>query len=168
MRALEDVPNPSPEACSSPCETRWLGETHRHVSGLNAIVDHELVYDDPAKAAQALAARFANCQAKVKGNRLSPVGAMITYNLTLDGFAGRWETVWWSLESIRSGQEVPKCWWKDVRAEQIKPTVSHKSFTGEFWVPMPRRYGDYRIHVVLTDSKGSTTYQSKNSEPILH
>jgi hypothetical protein len=176
VKALEATPVPSSaerpsepsEACSSPCEIRWLGATHGSSSGLNAIVEHELIYNNPTRAAQALAARFANCQAKIEGHRLSPVGAVITYNLTLDGFAGRWETVSWSLESIKNGQEVPKCWWQGVRAEQIKPTVDHKSFTGEFWVPMPRRYGDYRVHVVLSGSGSGMTYQSKNSVPPLH
>lgn len=168
IRRLERTSLPSAKGCLSPCETRWLGGTHHSPNGLNAFIDHELVYHDPIMAAHALAARFASCRLKVEGHRQSPLGAMVTYNLTLSGFAGRWLTVLWSLESTTSGQQVPRCWWREVNAEQIKPTVDHRSFSGEFWVPMPNEPGDYRIHLVLTDREGSTEYVSKSSEPTIH
>lgn len=168
MEALERSQVAPAKECLSPCETRWVVGTHHTSSGLNPIIDQELFhYSSPSKAAHALAARFASCRLEVKGHRQSPLGAMVTYDLTVNGFAGRWLTVSWSLESIASGQEVPRCWWEEVSVEQIRPFVNHRSFAGRFWVPMPRRSGEYRIHLALTDREGKE-YQSGYSEPPIH
>lgn len=155
------------ERCLSPCETSWVVGSRPSSRGLNPIIDQELVSHSPTKAADLLASRFAHCRLQVDGHRQSPLGAMVTYNLDLDGFAGTLLTVSWSLESPTNGQEVPRCWWQEVSVERIRPTESHRSFFGEFWVPMPRRHGDYRIRLVLRDREGRE-YRSADSEPIIH
>lgn len=158
---------PQSERCQSPCETDWVVGARRSSSGLNPIIDQALVSHSPTKAAGVLAARFAHCRLEVEGHRQSPLGAKVTYDVNLDGFAGTLLTLSWSLRSLTSGQQVPRCWWEEVSVEQIRPTIDHRSFSGEFWVPMPRRRGDYHIHLVLRDAEGRE-YKSADSEPIIH
>jgi len=131
------------------------------------MVDKELSYDpNPIKAAQAVAAIFTNSRAEVVGHRLYPVGALISYTVKLDGFAGSQATLKWSLWSMTSRQPLPRSWWRDVIAAQIRPSVPDESISGKFWVPMPPRRGDYVVQVVLTNSEGIANATSDSAPPL--
>ncbi len=131
------------------------------------MVDKELTYDaSPVKAAQAVAAIFANSRAEVAGHHLYPLGARISYTVKLDGFAGSEAALKWSLWSTAGRQPLPRNWWRDVTAALIKPSVNHESISGTFWVPMPPRHGDYVVQVTLTDRNGLAHAGGESTPPI--
>lgn len=164
---LGHTPVPASATCPTPCTAEFLvlPKTHRSASAVNGVVDLALTYNpNPKKAAQLVAFIFANSRARRIGHSWYPLGAKISYNLKLDGFANSQVTLKWSL--LANGQSLPRSWWKDQIAQQIRPDLSGETLPGEFWVPLPSKPGDYEVELVLTDNKGIGA--TSDSAPPLH
>jgi hypothetical protein len=144
-----------PKSCSSLC-------------GATQEIDKALTYDpNPVRAAEAVAAIFSDSRGEVVGQRLYPIGAMVSYTINLDGFAHRKATLKWSLFATGGRRPPPKPWWRDVVVAHIEPVVSHESLAGTFWVPVPPERGDYVVHLELLDANG-VSHASSDSEPDFH
>jgi len=122
---------------------------------------------NPVKAAKAVAAAFKNSRAEIVDKRLYPIGAMVTYDVSLSGFAHKATTLEWSLIGRASRRPLPKPWWRNIVVAHIRPVVDDESLSGTFWVPVPPERGDYLVHLVLVDSRG-VAHASSDSEPAFH
>ncbi|HXP36989.1 MAG TPA: hypothetical protein VN817_04410, partial [Solirubrobacteraceae bacterium] len=141
---------------------------HSTVCGATQEIERALTYDpNPVKAAQAVAAVFDDSRAEIVGKRLYPIGAMVTYNVSLEGFAGREATLEWSLIGKANRRPLPRPWWRNIVVAHIKPAVNDESLDGTFWVPVPPEHGDYLVHLVLLDGNG-VAHASSDSTPAFH
>ena len=141
---------------------------HSTVCGATQEIERALTYDpNPVKAAQAVAAVFNDSRAEVVGKRLYPIGAMVAYNVILQGFANRDLTLEWSLIGKANRRPLPRPWWRNIVVAHIKPTVNNESLDGTFWVPIPPEHGDYLVHLVLLDGNG-VAHASSDSAPAFH
>lgn len=144
-----------PSACKTSC-------------GATQEIEQALTDDpNPVKAAAAVAKAFANSRAEVIAHTRHPIGVAVSYTVDLEGFANSKATLKWSLWSARSNRPLPRRWWRDVIVAQIKPTVSHESISGEFWVPVPPKHGDYFVHLTLYDSNG-VPHAKRDTRPLFH
>jgi hypothetical protein len=144
---------PVPEAAAArivlprSCQTGSCGATQE--------IERALTYDpNPVKAAQAVAAVFKNSRSEIVGKRLYPLGAMVSYMVSLQGFAHKRATLQWSLTGGARKHPLPRPWWHDVVAAQIEPTVNDETISGSFWVPMPPARGSYEVHLSVLDDRG--------------
>jgi hypothetical protein len=138
------------------------------VCGATQEIERALTYDpNPVKAAQAVAAVFNDSRAEVVGKRLYPIGAMVAYNVSLQGFANREATLEWSLIGKANRRPLPRPWWRNIVVAHIKPVVNDESLDGTFWVPVPPEHGDYLVHLVLLDGNG-VAHASSDSAPAFH
>ena len=141
---------------------------HSTVCGATQEIERALTADpNPVKAAQAVAAAFIGSRAEVVGKQLYPIGAMVTYNVSLQGFANQELTLEWSLIGRANKRPLPRPWWRNVIVAQIKPAVNNESLDGTFWVPIPPEHGDYLVHLVLLDGSG-VAHASSDSAPAFH
>lgn len=154
---------------NEPATTRVvLSRRCRSVCGATQEIEKALTYDpNPIKAAEAVAALFNDSRSEVVGKQLYPIGAMIRYTVSLDGFAHNTATLEWSLIGRASRRPLPKPWWRDIVVAHIEPTVNHESISGKFWVPVPPERGDYLVQLVLRDSNG-VAHASSDSTPTFH
>lgn len=130
-----------PDACNSP------------PCAMTPMIDNALTYDsDPAKAAHAVAAAFADSRGRVVDGKLYPSGVAVSYTIDLAGWAGREARLEWSLWSQSEGRPLPKPWLHNVIAKEIEPKVDNGSFSGYLWIPAPPRRGDYVVHLTVYDS----------------
>ncbi len=138
------------------------------ICGATQEVEKALTYDpNPARAAQAVAALFKSSRAELVGRNLYPLGAEVSYDLVLKGFAHRRLTLEWSLLGRARRRALARPWWHNVVVAHITPTVAEQSLTGKFWVPEPPERGDYIVHLVLLDEHG-TAYAASDSAPAFH
>jgi len=167
------APLPTEKSTSSPtsgasAHVVLSSRCHSTVCGATQEIERALTYDpNPVKAAQAVAAVFDDSRAEVVGKRLYPIGAMVTYNVSLQGFAGREATLEWSLIGKANRRPLPRPWWRNIVVAHIKPAVNNESLDGTFWVPIPPEHGDYLVHLVLLDDNG-VAHASSDSAPAFH
>jgi hypothetical protein len=167
------APPPAEKSTSSPTSGASAhivlsSRCHSTVCGATQEIERALTYDpNPVKAAQAVAAVFNDSRAEVVGKRLYPIGAMVTYNVSLQGFAGREATLEWSLIGKANRRPLPRPWWRNIVVAHIKPAVNNESLDGTFWVPIPPEHGDYLVHLVLLDDNG-VAHASSDSAPAFH
>jgi hypothetical protein len=144
----------------SRCSSRTCGATQE--------IERALTYDpNPVKAAEAVAAIFNDSRAEVVGRNLYPLGAEVTYNVTLKGFAHSTATIAWSLVGKADKRPLARPWWRDIVVAHVTPTVNEESLDGSFWVPMPPEHGDYLVKLYLLDSRG-VPHATSYSEPTFH
>jgi hypothetical protein len=144
----------------SRCSSRTCGATQE--------IERALTYDpNPVKAAEAVAAIFNDSRAEVVGRNLYPLGAEVSYNVTLKGFAHSTATIVWSLVGKADKQPLARPWWRDIVVAHVTPTVNEESLEGSFWVPMPPEHGDYLVKLFLLDSNG-VHHATSYSEPAFH
>lgn len=144
----------------SSCSSRACGATQE--------IEKALTYDpNPVKAAQAVAAIFNDSRAEVVGRNLYPLGAEVSYNVDLKGFAHSGLTIAWSLVGRAGKRPLARPWWRDIVVAHVKPTVDEESLNGSFWVPMPPEHGDYLVKLVLLDA-GGVAHASSYSTPAFH
>jgi hypothetical protein len=141
---------------------------HSAVCGAAQEIERALTYDpNPVKAAEAVAAMFNDSRSEVVGKQLYPIGAMVTYNVSLEGFANKEATLEWSLIGKADRRPLPRPWWRNIVVAHIKPAVDNESLDGTFWVPIPPEHGDYLVHLVLLDGNGVAHAQT-DSAPAFH
>jgi hypothetical protein len=144
----------------SRCSSRTCGATQE--------IERALTYDpNPVKAAEAVAAIFNDSRAEVVGRNLYPLGAEVSYNVTLKGFAHSTATIVWSLVGKADKRPLARPWWRDIVVAHVKPTVNEESLEGSFWVPMPPEHGNYLVKLALLDSSG-VHHATSYSEPAFH
>jgi hypothetical protein len=140
----------------------------RRTCGARQELETALTYDpNPAKAAKAVSALFNNSRAEVVEGKLYPIGVMVTYNVSLAGFAHESATLEWSLIGQRSKRRLPRPWWRNIVVAHIKPAVNSESLYGSFWVPVPPQHGNYLVHLVLSDGNG-VPHSSSDATPVIH
>jgi hypothetical protein len=124
------------------CRSRTCGATQE--------IEQALTYDpNPVRAAEAVAAIFNDSRAEVVDRNLYPLGAEVTYNVTLKGFAHSTATLAWSLVGKADKRSLTRPWWRDIIVAHVTPTVDEESLDGSFWVPMPPEHGDYLVKLYL-------------------
>ncbi len=124
--------------------------------GATQEIEKALTYDpNPVKAAQAVSAIFNDSRAEVVGRNLYPLGAEVSFNVSLKGYAGEDLTVAWTLVGRADKRALARPWWRDIVVAHVKSTVDEESLPGSFWVPMPPERGDYLVKVVLLDPGGN-------------
>ncbi len=139
-----------------------------HCGGVTQEIEKALTYSpNPVKAAEAVEELFKNSRGQLVDHVLHPVGAMVSYTVELDGFAGKRATLEWSLFSAASGKPLPRPWWRDVVVARVQPTVNHETFSSSFWVPVPPTRGNYVVHMVVLDSHG-VPHATSDSTPTFH
>jgi|GEM_PF-1838558 hypothetical protein len=142
------------------CLSRTCGATQE--------IEQALTYDpNPAKAAEAVAAIFNDSRAEIVGRNLYPLGAEVTYNVTLKGFAHSTATLGWSLVGKADKRPLARPWWRNIIVAHVTPTVEEESLDGSFWVPMPPEHGDYLVKLYLLDS-GGVPHAISYSSPAFH
>jgi hypothetical protein len=167
------TPTPTEKSTSSPtpaasAQVVLSPRCHSTVCGATQEIERALTADpNPVKAAQAVAAVFDDSRAEVVGKRLYPIGAMVTYNVSLQGFANQELTLEWSLIGKANRRPLPRPWWRNIVVAHIKPAVNSESLDGTFWVPIPPEHGDYLVHLVLLDSNG-VAHAASDSAPTFH
>jgi hypothetical protein len=142
------------------CRSRTCGATQE--------IEQALTYDpNPVRAAEAVAAIFNDSRAEIVGRNLYPLGAEVTYNVTLKGFAHSTATLAWSLVGKADKRPLARPWWRDIIVAHVTPTVDEESLDGSFWVPMPPEHGDYLVKLYLLDS-GGVPHAISYSSPAFH
>lgn len=142
------------------CRSRTCGATQE--------IEQALTYDpNPVRAAEAVAAIFNDSRAEVVGRKLYPLGAEVTYNVTLKGFAHSTATLAWSLVGKADKRPLARPWWRDIIVAHVTPTVDEESLDGSFWVPMPPEHGDYLVKLYLLDNSG-VPHAISYSSPAFH
>lgn len=109
----------------------------------------------PKRAAAKLAAKLdAGRSVQHKGRR-DPVGALVTFNLELDGLRGRPLLLYWRMFRV-DGSLPPKGWRKLTLAYRLTPGTEHDTANFDMWVPLPRARGPYTVDLILaTEGKGA-------------
>ncbi|MEA2299333.1 MAG: hypothetical protein QOF77_2269 [Solirubrobacteraceae bacterium] len=119
--------------------------------GLTPAIKHGA---DPAAAAQALAAMFADTRGVYYHKKFSPEGVLVDFGLRLTGFYGRPVTVRWSLWHEGGSQPLPQRWLRSIVAYRFTPNAVDESFSNPIWVPEPPLQGRYYVQLVVFDRDG--------------
>jgi hypothetical protein len=125
---------------------------HTGRCGAAQVIERAMTYDpNPVRAAQAAMTMFKNSRSERVGNRLYPLGAMVSYTVNLRGFAHKHPELRWALTGGARKHRLPRPWWHDIVVARIKPTVNEETLSGTFWVPLPPAHGHYQVHLIVLD-----------------
>jgi hypothetical protein len=121
---------------------------------------------EPAAAAQKVVTLFATSRGETTGHTVHPLGVMITFEADLVGFAGTPATIRWSLFSANPAQHLDPEWYRTVPILRVTPDTNDDRFSSQFWVPEPRRRGDYFVRLEVDSADGlPRTY---SDSPVFH
>lgn len=130
------------------------------------LIDRALTDDpDPAKAARAVLAIFADSRGRTIAHKLHPVGVAVNYKIDLSGFTHNEAILKWSLWSRSATRALPKSWLRNVIAKEIKPQGGDETFSGHFWIPVPPWRGDYVVHLMLYDNNRIERDETETAPP---
>jgi hypothetical protein len=100
---------------------------------------------------------------QTKRGKLDPLGVVVTANLRLEGFRDERLDVSWRITGRAKGRAPYSRWFTEVPAARVTPSRFSDGGTVEFWVPMPKRPGEYVVQVIIRHH--DTQLFAKKSEP---
>lgn len=87
--------------------------------------------------------------------RLEPRGAVVNFDVELEGYEGRSAELRWSLFDARRRSRVRKPWLVDRLALRLTPDAPVDRATSEIWVPLPKKVkGPFFARLEVFDDKG--------------
>jgi hypothetical protein len=110
--------------------------------------------DEPPAAARKVVGLFAASRGERTGSTVHPLGVMITFSADLIGFVGARATLRWSLFSRDPNQHLDPEWYRTIAFDSVSPTTNEYQFSDRFWVPEPRRRGDYYVVIEVDGANG--------------
>jgi hypothetical protein len=110
------------------------------------------------QAARQLASIFRDSRQGVFDHKRQPLGVTVNYAVDFAGYQGRLLIVSWSLCSAATGRPLPREWWRNLVAEQIKPTSNKAKILGSFWAPVPLARGHYYFRLRVFDRGSEVAY----------
>jgi hypothetical protein len=84
--------------------------------------------------------------------KTEPVGVALNFNLTLENLKGRTVTVRWSMYRLGAGAPLPHDWLVNRRIFMERLERSSQTVSRQFWVPLPRRQGQYFVRLSAWDA----------------
>ncbi|MGH2749616.1 MAG: hypothetical protein ACRDK3_01885 [Actinomycetota bacterium] len=90
---------------------------------------------------------------QVSAGVTEPLGVVISFDLTLEGYEKRKIDVRWSLFRGDKRAKVPRDWLVNRRALVAQPKAAFDRASGEFWIPLPKRTGPYFVRLSAWDEK---------------
>jgi len=103
------------------------------------------------EAARQLASIFHDSRQGVFEHKREPFGVTVSYNIDFVGYEGHLLVLSWSLCSTQTGRPLPREWWRNMLAEQIKPTSNKATTPGIFWAPVPPTRGHFYFRLRVFD-----------------
>ncbi|MDQ3452984.1 MAG: hypothetical protein M3493_09875 [Actinomycetota bacterium] len=114
-------------------------------------------------AARRLVGVLRNTRAvQTQHGKRDPLGVVIDANLLLEGLRDRQLEVSWSIWSRGGRSRLYGKWLRKVSAYHVTAESDSDSAALNFWVPLPKKPGEYVVRLVLSD--GDTALASKRSE----
>jgi hypothetical protein len=110
------------------------------------------------EAARQLASMFQDSRQGVFDHKRQPLGVTVNYAIDFVGYEDRLLVVSWSLCSAPTGRPLPREWWRNIVAEQIKPTSNKAKIPGSFWAPVPPARGHYYFRLRIFDRGSEVAY----------
>lgn len=95
--------------------------------------------------------------------RLDPLGVLVDANLHLQGLRDRTLDLRWSIYELGASGGLSVKWLREVEASHVIGHSDDYTVAVDFWVPMPKRRGDYVLRLTVTD--GDTRLHTKLSDP---
>lgn len=110
------------------------------------------------EAARQLASIFHDSRQGVFDHKREPLGVTVNYTIDFAGYEGHLLALAWSLCSASTGRPLPREWWRNIVAEQIKPASSKAKILGSFWAPVPPTRGHYYFRLRVFDRGSEVAY----------
>jgi hypothetical protein len=89
------------------------------------------------------------------GEKREPLGVEVSFDVTLEGYAGRRAEVSWSLYQA-DGKRLPQEWLADRKVLVLKGEAIEDGGGDDFWVPLPKRpSGPYYVRITVSGDNGS-------------
>jgi hypothetical protein len=82
----------------------------------------------------------------------------VNYRIDFVGYEGHLLALAWSLCSASTGRPLPREWWRNIVAEQIKPASNKAKIPGSFWAPVPPTRGHYYFLLRVFDRGSEVAY----------
>lgn len=121
---------------------------------------------EPAAAAQRIVTLFAASRGEVSEHTVHPLGVMVTFEADLVGFTGTPATIRWSMFSADPARHLDPQWYQTVPVLSVTPDSNDDRFSSQFWVPEPRRRGDYYIRLEVDSA--DHLVRTYSDSPIFH
>lgn len=80
-----------------------------------------------------------------------PLGVLVTVNVHLEGLAGRDLGIFWEVWSQGGAGRLYDRWLDEVPVSRIRAERDDDAGALQFWAPMPKKPGEYVIHVLVKD-----------------
>jgi hypothetical protein len=110
------------------------------------------------EAARQLAGIFHDSRQGVFDHKREPLGVTVNYTIDFVGYEGHLLALAWSLCSAATGRPLPREWWRNIVAEQIKPASNKAKIPGSFWAPVPPTPGHYYFRLRVFDGGSAVAY----------
>jgi hypothetical protein len=83
------------------------------------------------------------------------LGVQVNFDVTLEGLVGRRADVRWSLYHADGGGRVRYPWLIRHRVLRLKGEVDSDTGSGDFWVPLPKLRGPFKVRIEVFRDDGS-------------
>lgn len=90
---------------------------------------------------------------QTKEGKHDPLGVLVTANVALEGLKGRELGVFWEVWSQDGASRLYDRWLEEVPVSRIAAEREQDSGAFQFWVPMPKKPGEYVIHVIIKEGE---------------
>ncbi|HET7534174.1 MAG TPA: hypothetical protein VFJ83_13570, partial [Nocardioidaceae bacterium] len=90
---------------------------------------------------------------QTKEGKHDPLGILVTANVALEGLKGRELGVFWEVWSQDDAIRLFDRWLDEVPVSRIAAEKEQDSGAFQFWVPMPKKPGEYVIHVIIKEGE---------------
>ena len=111
--------------------------------------------DERAKAVSASLHEIRSVKVRGSGDRLEPVGVVVTIQVTVTGLEGEEVDVRWSLRHA-DGRRLPHKWLRNRTVMKLEGEAQSDTGSARFWVPLPKRpSGPYYVYIAMHDHSGT-------------
>jgi hypothetical protein len=138
------------------------GDLHKALRGnmeeckaVAAIVGATGASADARARAVLRALRHTRSTSKGPGGRRKPEGVEVSFVVMLEGGPGRRADVRWSLRRARGEGRLPYSWLYNHRVLELKGQAATDSASADFWVPLPKDQGPYKLRIAVYDGDGT-------------
>lgn len=87
-----------------------------------------------------------------------PLGVIVNYDITLNGFIGQRVVIRWTLWSVAHGSgntaELPEQWLQDRPVQTLIGQAESDAASPDFWIPLPREPGPFEVEVDAYNARG--------------
>ncbi len=88
----------------------------------------------------------------------APVGVIVNFHVTVNGYVGKPVTVRWSLWSLQNGSgrvtQLPEQWLVNRPVDTLIEQADSDSASPEFWIPLPTESGRFEVEIAAYTASG--------------